>query len=247
MRTKSFIIHLARATARRHLVDRLIDDCPVPAQIVDAVDGQQLDRQQIAAVYQRDLFEPHYPFTLRNAEIGCFLSHRLCWQKIVDEDLPHALVFEDDAVLESAVTGSAIKESERHIEKAGYIQFSTRSAPRDAVVVSENQGVRLLRSQVVQLRLTGQLISQWAARRLLQKTQVFDRPVDTCLQMHWITGIRPMIISPSGLSDHASDAGGSTISAAKSTSERIGREVQRFAYRTKIRRLSKRHSASTSV
>lgn len=171
----------------------------------------------------------------------------MCWQKIVNEDLPHALVFEDDAVLDSAVTLSAIKEAERHIEKAGYIQFSTRSAPRDVVIVSENDGIRLLKPEVVQLRLTGQLISRHAARRLLQKTEVFDRPIDTFLQMHWITGIRPLIISPSGLTDHALEAGGSTIAGTKSAIERVGREVQRFAYRSRIRRLSKQHSLTASV
>lgn len=73
MQTKSFIIHLARAAARRHLVDGLIVDCPASAQIVDAVDGRQLDDWQIEDVYRRDLFEPRYPFALRNSEIGCFM------------------------------------------------------------------------------------------------------------------------------------------------------------------------------
>lgn len=31
--------------------------------------------------------------------IGCFLSHQKCWQYIIDEDLPHALVLEDDVEL----------------------------------------------------------------------------------------------------------------------------------------------------
>lgn len=37
--------------------------------------------------------------------IGCFLSHRKCWQQIVTERLHYALVLEDDAVAKPELTG----------------------------------------------------------------------------------------------------------------------------------------------
>ncbi|MCY0093295.1 hypothetical protein [Hoeflea ulvae] len=48
---EAFIIHLARADARRPQVDRLLAACPVPAGIVDAVDGRDMSGAEIDAVY----------------------------------------------------------------------------------------------------------------------------------------------------------------------------------------------------
>ena len=217
--------------------------CPVQAEIVDGVDGSTLAQDRIDTVYSPRLHQPHYPFGLRPAEIGCFLSHRKSWRRIVDEDLDYGLIFEDDAALDAAIAETAIAFAENHIANAGYIQMPVRSLHGEAELSSESAGFRLLSPQVTPLRLSGQLISKAAARRLLYLTEVFDRPVDTLLQMHWITGIRPLVVTPSGLSDHTQAAGGSTIASGKSVFERVSREIRRFAYRRKIERLSRNHKA----
>lgn len=242
MRRKAYIIHLARATGRKPYVDRLMADCGMTAEVVDAVDGSHLPAAQITKVYQSHLHLPHYPFSLRPAEIGCFLSHRKCWQKIVDENLDYGFVLEDDAILAVPTAVPAMEFAEKYIADVGYIQFPVRQAPANAKAIATHKNVRLLQPVVTPLRLSGQFISRKAAERLLEMTQTFDRPVDTFLQMHWITQIRPMMVSPSGLSDCTQEAGGSTISRDKSIRNRLGRELQRLIYRRKIARLSNQHS-----
>lgn len=241
MKKRAFVIHLARAAGRTPLVQQLIENSPVNAEIVDAVDGQQLSSSAMAAVYRQDRFFPRYPFLLRPTEIGCFLSHRRCWRRIVDQNLTYGLVFEDDASLDKVAACNAIALAERHVDTAGYIQLPVRRTPHDAQLVAEADGVKLLRPSVIPLRLSGQLISNWAVHRLLELTNVFDRPVDTFLQMHWITDIAPMVVVPSGLADLAASVGGSTISRQKSFLDRCNREVRRFAYRRTIGQLSRRH------
>lgn len=242
MSKKAYVIHLARAAGRFPYVQRLIKDCPIETEIVDAVDGAELSAEEIAAVYAKDLHQPRYPFTLRPAEIGCFLSHRICWQKIADEKLDYGLVFEDDAGIETDALNAAIALAEQHIDAAGYIQLPVREKPVKARLVAEADGTRLLVPEVTPLRLSGQLISNRAAQRLLQMTREFDRPVDTFLQMHWITKVAPMFVRPSGLTDYTAASGGSTIGQRKSLIDRAQREYKRMAYRGKIRRLSRRHA-----
>ena len=241
MNRKAMVIHLARATGRAPYVDRLQKNCPLDSEIVDAVDGKKLSAREIASVYQREMYRPRYPFKLRPAEIGCFLSHRKCWQKIVDENLDYGLIFEDDAGLDPEKAMAAIALAEEHIESAGYIQFPVRAARNRLRRVAEKDGTSLFLPDVIQLRLSGQLVSKQAAQRLLSVTEKFDRPVDTFLQMHWITKIAPMFVVPSGLSDFAQASGGSTIGQSKSLMERVSREVKRFEYRRSIKRLSRRH------
>lgn len=242
MDKKAFIIHLARAAGRIRFVDGLIEHCPIEAEIVDAVDGKKLSADEIAAVYVPDIYQPRYPFKLRDTEIGCFLSHRICWQKIIEQDLAYGLVLEDDAGLEAEQARVVVAFAEQHIVDAGYIQLPVRVAPGNARVMAERDGTRLLRPAVTPLRLSGQLISNQAANRLLHLTKVFDRPVDTFLQMHWITRIAPLVVAPSGLTDCTQAAGGSTIGHRKSLIDRVNREVRRTAYRRKIDRLSRLHS-----
>ena len=52
--------------------------------------------------YQPNIIRPKYPFKMRKAEIATFLSHRKCWQKIIDDELDGALIIEDDVSLSTS-------------------------------------------------------------------------------------------------------------------------------------------------
>ena len=54
----------------------------------------------------------------------------------------------------------------------------------------------LVRPHSPPLRAIGQLVSRKAAERLLALTEPFDRPVDTFLQMSWVTGAPLLAFTP---------------------------------------------------
>lgn len=229
---KTFVIHLARATARRPQVDRLLSDAPWPAEILPAVDGSALDEWPILP-----RFTPRYPFDLRAGEVGCFLSHRAAWQKIVDEGLEAALILEDDVALDDGF-GAVAHFAAEHAARLGYIQFQTR--PVTGAPVAQADDLTIVRPQVTPLRTSAQLVHVDAARRLLAVTPTFDRPVDTMLQMHWETGVRVHTAVPSRVSDRTAETGGSTISGARrGLLENLTREIRRGLYRAAIKRLSR--------
>ena len=62
MSLEAFVIHLARAAARRPQVDRLRAMLPMPVTVLDAVDGETLPDDLVAQVYQQQLRSPRYPF-----------------------------------------------------------------------------------------------------------------------------------------------------------------------------------------
>ncbi|HAW48921.1 MAG TPA: glycosyl transferase family 25, partial [Roseovarius sp.] len=81
-----------------------------------------------------------------------------------------------------------------------------------------------------------------AAERLLHLSEAFDRPVDTFVQSHWHTGIRPAAIYPSGITDIADRLDGSTIQGGVRTPfQQVGREWARLRYRWAVMQAS-RHS-----
>ena len=94
---KCFIIHLKRAVKRKKTVQSIILDMECETKIIDAVDGKALTAQYISQFYNNNnYFNPKYPFTINNGEIGCFLSHREAWKTIVTEKLEAGLIIEDD-------------------------------------------------------------------------------------------------------------------------------------------------------
>ncbi|MFK5997771.1 MAG: glycosyltransferase family 25 protein [Rhodobacterales bacterium] len=240
---KTFIIHLQRAKGRKAQVGDLTDKSPFDVEIVDAVDGALLSDNEIKTCYTDAPFlEPTYPFGLNAGEIGCFLSHRRAWQKIVDQDLAAGLVFEDDVYVEPEVFNAALEAARTWTERFGFIQFQVRSAASDSLEVARGQGCKLLCPVPSLLRTSAQLVSHAAAKRLLDVTQTFDRPVDGLLQMHWITGVQPVCVSPSGVFDRTQETGGSTLSVKQPLVKKLGRELKRACYKAQIRKYSRRNA-----
>jgi len=159
-----------------------------------------------------------------------------------NRDIDAALIIEDDAGLEPALFDKALSLAQANITELGYIQFQTRPPRSSARLIDTNAPCRLLLPTVGGLRTTAQLVSRDAAARLLDVSRVFDRPVDTFVQSHWQTGLRPAMILPSGISEIADLLDGSTIqSARKSLAEKLGREFRRGLYRRAVARAA-RHS-----
>ncbi|MDP2120198.1 MAG: glycosyltransferase family 25 protein [Hoeflea sp.] len=239
--SEAFIIHLARAEARRPQVERLRAACPVPATVIEAVDGRAMSEAEIDAVYaRRSLHAPAYPFVLTSGEVGCFLSHRKAWQAILEAGLEAGLVIEDDVEIDAPVFARALALARAHVASHGIVQFQVREISAPGPVVAADGDVRLTRPLLTPLRASCTLYSRQALVRLLDQTARFDRPVDAYMQMHWLTGLRPCLVIPSGVSDRAGDVGGTTIQARNvPLFKRLRREVLRPIYRARIRALSR--------
>jgi glycosyl transferase family 25 len=248
MRIEGFVIHLARAVGRRPQVDELLRRLPVPTQVLDAIDGQALTEEDVASVYRRGLHQPHYPFALRRGEIACFLSHRKAWREIVDRDLEAGLVMEDDAGLDPGTFDAAFRLASDAVgNQPAYIQFGWKPIKSSAELVVRRGEQRIVRPEDVMLGTIGQLVTRSAAKKLLDCTGMFDRPIDVFLQMHWLTGVRPVAAVPSGVVDRTDASGGTTIHARKSWLERLSREWGRFIYRQRIRHLSRLHNGGANA
>lgn len=62
---------------------------------VNGVNGHSINIRSL--IENKHLDPPR--FGMKRGRIGCFLSHRNVWQKIVDNDIPIALILEDDVNL----------------------------------------------------------------------------------------------------------------------------------------------------
>lgn len=230
---QSFIIHMPDSAARGPNAQRLLSDLP-NAQIVEAVNGR--DPDQIADVDWRNgsLLRPHYPFPMTPAEIGVFQSHRKCWQKIVDDNLEYALIAEDDLQVDPPLLAQALELIDLHATLDMYIRLPVKQREKPGRVLGHSGDMAFILPRVVGLQCICQVVGRGAAERLLRATDQIDRPVDTLLQMHWVTGQRVHAILPNGNREVANQIGGSTIQTKIRGKGKLARELKRAWYRAQV-------------
>jgi GR25 family glycosyltransferase involved in LPS biosynthesis len=243
---KAFILHLERASSRAANVELLAARLPIESEVVAAVDGARLSPQEIDQAYARRRFRPTYPFPLTKTEVGVFLSHRGVWRRIVADALDFAFIFEDDAQIGPSAFAALIEFVT--LERSAWDYVLLPATPiRGGTPVARSGGLTLMRPDAPPLRAIAQIVSRAAAERLLDRTLPFDRPVDTLLQMTWVTGQPLLVVSPSPVHDVSLKVGGTTVQRrSMGLAERLHHEAMRPIYRAQVKALYRRHMARAS-
>ena len=227
------IIHLERSLERKPQVKKLKKNLAFRTTVIDAVDGSKSDNNFSKSHIPR-LLRPHYPFSLRSAEIACFQSHRKCWQEILDRGLEAALIIEDDVDIIDGEFTAAVELAMKKIKMGDLIRFpiKPREKPKSRIVKQDN--ISIYEPTLVGLGTQAQIVTYDAARRLLEKTKRFDRPIDVYLQLRWKHGVRILTLWPNGVREHSSSLGGSLIGRERNNNDKLRRELLRPLYRAKI-------------
>jgi GR25 family glycosyltransferase involved in LPS biosynthesis len=228
----SLIIHMPGSTNRAANVEHLLFSLP-EAQVVEAVNGRDVVARNAMSLRPGDLYAPSYPFRLGPGEVGCFLSHRRCWQRIVDSDWDYALIVEDDLALDPPLWAQAQALIAARAGPESFIRLPAKRREVAAVQIGQHGDSKLFLPKVIGLQTVAQVVGRTAAKRLLDATAILDRPVDTFLQMHWIHGQPIQTILPNGVSEQTEALGGSTIQKRKSGSK-LTREFKRALYRAQV-------------
>ena len=213
----------------------------IESEVLAAVDGARLSPQEVDQAYARRRFRPIYPFPLTRTEVGVFLSHRAAWRRILDDGLDFAFIFEDDAEIEPSQFAALVEFVTLERPAWDYVLMPAQPI-RNGVVVTSRGGFVLLRPDAPPLRAIAQIVSFAAAERLLDRTLPFDRPVDTLMQMTWVTGQPLLVASPSPVRDVSRETGGSTVQRkSMSLVERLRHEALRPIYRAQVLARYRRH------
>jgi GR25 family glycosyltransferase involved in LPS biosynthesis len=240
------ILHLERASSRAATVQALRSALRIESEVLAAVDGARLSQQEVDQAYARRRFRPTYPFALTRTEVGVFLSHRAAWRRIVDEALDFAFIFEDDAEIDPSAFAALVEFVTLERSAWDYVLFPATPI-RSGTPVASRGDFTLLRPDAPPLRAIAQIVSVDAAKRLLDRTLPFDRPVDTMLQMTWLTGQPLMVAAPSPVRDVSLKTGGSTVQRkSMSFAERLRHEAMRPIYRAQVLARYRRHLAEAS-
>lgn len=96
---KIFMINLERRPERRAKMNQSFDALGLDVEYVPAVDGRELNDDEIKKIgieFLEGYADPYLNRPMTLGEIGCFLSHFYLWEKMVAEQLDEVLILEDD-------------------------------------------------------------------------------------------------------------------------------------------------------
>ena len=229
---RSYIIHMTGDTRRQDNAETLRATLP-NAEIVAAVNGREAVASKAHPVRPGLAHSPRYPFPLGPGEVGCFLSHRACWQRIVDSGADHALIAEDDLSIDPAIWPDVLALIDAQMTPDRFIRLPAKARERPIHIFARQGRAVLFLPRVIGLQTVCQVVGRVAAGRLLAASAVIDRPVDTFLQMHWVTRQPVLTLHPNGVRELTDALGGSTIQQSGEDSK-ARREVNRAWYRARI-------------
>jgi len=95
---KIFVISMLDSKERRKSIERQFDRVGLEFEFINAVVGKSLSQEEVNQICDVEAIKRN-PKYLSKAYIGCTLSHKLAWEKILNADLECALVLEDDVQL----------------------------------------------------------------------------------------------------------------------------------------------------
>jgi len=208
-----FIVNLSRDTVKKEHMQALCERFHLSAEFVRAVDGRLLSDAEIEVSYSKARVVKQFDRELSRSEIGCALSHKKIYQKMVDERIGRALILEDDVVFNDDLL--KILDGVNHFpDNWNTILLGHHSEKgRDIETLYSFLGRKKLNKQHSFVRPTecacgtyGYIVNLDAATILLDDLKVIYKPIDHYTgvdQALNLYTVNPAVITPHDfLSDH---------------------------------------------
>lgn len=114
----TFIISLPKDKNRRAHLEGQLQKLHMPFSVMTAVHGASLPADELEASYDRKKAVRLFNREMSKGEIGCALSHVAVYRKMVTENIPYALVMEDDAnILDNNLSTTLSKLAQTYSEQ----------------------------------------------------------------------------------------------------------------------------------
>lgn len=198
-----FVINLERDFERRIHMENMLKKMDIDATFVRAVDGKTLTSQERKAYDQKKALRI-YGVEMLDNELGCYLSHYRIYRRMIENNLPFALIFEDDIDI-SPTLPSIVNELvslkdpkllvvRLHSMRAKVVEATTQKFTGKEV--KSLQHGTLLKLNTHTLGAGAYLISHSGAKRMLHYGERIFMPIDQTMDRFWENGITPYIVRP---------------------------------------------------
>ena len=191
-----FVISLARAAERREDIGRRLDAANIRHEIVDAVDGAALDLSQLGGRYSEKAAAKKYGSPLLRGEIGCYLSHYNLWERIAAENIPAAVVLEDDTELDGDFSQVAAAVAACKWEWDVVLLYGSHMRRRYRALSPLCNGRELVQYARHVHGTVAYVVSCEGAKKLLSHCRDILEPIDVAWRDYWNWGGRFYAVRP---------------------------------------------------
>lgn len=176
---KRYLINMDRSTDRLDIMNKRLLELGLDFERVSAVEGAKLSVAELSRVSAPNW---KYPNKLTPGEIGCFLSHKKCWELFLASDEDWALVLEDDSAF-AARAKEYLLSTEWIPSECQLIQFSyTPDTTYSDKTIELPNGSHLVRvKHSAPCGTYAYLISREAAQIALSCAEKVEGPIDNFL------------------------------------------------------------------
>jgi glycosyl transferase family 25 len=176
-----WLINLDSNPERYESAKKQLQKLGLDAERFSAIYGKNLSQAEVTACYDPALNQKKFRRPLSPGEIGCYLSHRTLWQRMVDENIAMAFILEDDIDLEPEFL--TVLEKITQLKHWDMIKLADDRAGTGEQKKELGDGYTLVNFAKVPNCTTGYALTLEGAKKLLSRPKFF-RPVDVDLQFY---------------------------------------------------------------
>ena len=194
---KIFVITLPEAKDRQQTITHMFQEHGLEFKFFNAYDGRKLSLEEYPQ-YNATGRLLTYGKHMTNGEIGCLLSHCGIYQKMIDEDISSALIFEDDVILEKdfkqVITGIAQSNTKTPIIR--FLNQGKINKKKKRLVTPLSDKHALYRYKGIPGGAYATFITNEGARKILKPAQHTFYPIDILMGCYWKTCADWLVVSP---------------------------------------------------
>ena len=138
---KTFVINLKRSIIRRAFIQHQLELQDIAFEFIEAVDGSLLTDEYLATICNFEELAKR-PYLQLKGVYGCLLSHYSIYEKIVSNNIPYALILEDDVIIQPGIKG-VLTEIEARIKHNEAILLFSQNTYMPTVLSSQHSEILL--------------------------------------------------------------------------------------------------------
>ena len=190
-----FVISLQEAEERREIMRARLSAAGLAFEFFDAVDGRGFD-VPLHPAYDAWRRRSYFGKDLSGGELGCLLSHRAVYEKMVTEGIKAALILEDVAILDADFTAVLQGAQGCEYDIIRFMDKPKLSNVPSRVVRDLGSGYSLRQFCAIPGGAYAYVITLEGARKMIAELQRNYRPVDTVMGHVWMQGLKSYIVWP---------------------------------------------------
>ena len=181
-----FVINLDRVPDRWCQMNSRFKELEIPVERISAVDGS-LFTDGIPSCYTGATVR--YPRLMSAGEVACFLSHRKCWERLLDSSEDWALCMEDDLVISERarqfMQSADWIPSQVKILQLSTLRYNCTGRNRKQKIKIDDKTDLVMPLLPSPVGTQAYLISREAAQWAVEHSEKFNCPVDEFLFSLW--------------------------------------------------------------